>query len=528
MNNQSKLLATLSLFLLSLIVSTTCYAGNGDLLKIAINRGYTSTGCYRLTSRDKSGLDVNKFATYLGKHDYWVVDKGFDKKTAVDWIEFIEMDKKDQGVFSYLSEGKCNYSQLKNKGKFASMKKEPIYRPLAFKGEKPIRYDDILSGNIRDTPWTGEVVDGYIHGKGYGFVKYGDHKYLWQSGNSYMYFEGTYDHGVPASDITVKNYWINGPKIETNVFKAPDVELLAKTMEEDKPKIRELLAMRISSMTKGKAKQYYEEMADILKRGEIPPLSQLIQGRSLTTNDFFYPDENALKMRKEIEGMVTSDDPESYKALYLLTVCDAYHLAATKDSAWAKEVLTIPLVFEPFINSNYWKVLVEAEKYLRVLRNNPYGISQELANVEQIICAWRKRIFALRDQALERRDEAVKSFFNELWDAVVYGPPVKEEVIDPDVSLSSIGITYEVSDWDTELDFITSQIVDESKQPKYKNIKYSDGTKGAIKKYPDSKYFLPVSGEGVFFDDEYVTLEDAIAAEYFLVKYKYTRDKGKK
>lgn len=528
MKNQSNLLTTLSLFLLTLVVSTTCYAGNGDLLKLAVNRGYTSTGCYRLTSKDKSGLDVNKFAAYLGKHGYWTVDKGLDKKTAVNWIEFIEMDKKDQGVFSYLCEGRCNYSQLKNMGKFASLIREPVYRPFALRWEKPLRYDDNFSGNISEIPWTGEVVDGYIHGKGFAFKKVGDHKYLWQSDNYYLYIEGTYDHGVPASDIIAKYYRINGPKIETITFKAPDVELLAKTIEEDKPKIRELLAMRISSMTKGKAKQYYEEMAGMLKRGEMPPLSQLIRGSVVTTHDFFYPDKKASEMRKEIEGMVTSQDPDSYKALYLLTVCDAYHLAATKDSAWAKKVATTPLVCEPFFNSNYWNVLVEAEKYLRVLRNKPYGISQELAKVEQIIIAWNKKIFALREQTIKRGKEEAKAFYNKLWDAVVYGPPVMEEVIDPDVSLSSIGITYEASDWDTKLDFITSQIVDEDEQPKYMNIRYSDGTKGAIKKYPQTDTFLPVGGEGVFFDDEYVTVEDAIAAEYFLLKHKYTRQKGKK
>ena len=99
---------------------------------------------------------------------------------------------------------------------------------------------------------------------------------------------------------------------------------------------------------------------------------------------------------------------------------------------------------------------------------------------------------------------------------------------DPNVSLSSIGITYETSKWTTnyELGDIVFQVKDYEKKH-YMDVKYSDGTKGYIIKEPDVNEYLPSGGVNILSsNDRYATLSDAIAAEYFFKKYKSRRTKG--
>ncbi len=99
---------------------------------------------------------------------------------------------------------------------------------------------------------------------------------------------------------------------------------------------------------------------------------------------------------------------------------------------------------------------------------------------------------------------------------------------DPNVSLSSIGITYETSKWTTyyELGDIVFQVKDYEKKH-YMDVKYSDGTKGYIIKEPDVNAYLPSGGVNILSsNDRYSTLSDAIAAEYFFKKYKSRRTKG--
>lgn len=89
-------------------------------------------------------------------------------------------------------------------------------------------------------------------------------------------------------------------------------------------------------------------------------------------------------------------------------------------------------------------------------------------------------------------------------------------------SLSEVGITYTTSEWKQGfLDRIAGI------KTKYLEIEYSDGKTGLIYKHPEEDHYLPSGGEGFIFDDNYVTLTDAIAAEYFF-HYGVTRTKGKK
>jgi hypothetical protein len=88
--------------------------------------------------------------------------------------------------------------------------------------------------------------------------------------------------------------------------------------------------------------------------------------------------------------------------------------------------------------------------------------------------------------------------------------------------LSEVGITYTTGEWEQGfLDRILGI------KTKYLKIKYSDGKEGIIYKHPKEDFYLPGGGAGFIFDDNYTTLTDAIAAEYFF-HYGVTRTKGKK
>jgi len=89
-------------------------------------------------------------------------------------------------------------------------------------------------------------------------------------------------------------------------------------------------------------------------------------------------------------------------------------------------------------------------------------------------------------------------------------------------ALSEVGITYTYGEW-------KQSFIDQLAGVKTKSLKieYSDGKEGLIYKHPDEDSYLPSGGIGFIFDDRYVTLSDAIAAEYFF-HYGVTRTKGKK
>lgn len=95
-----------------------------------------------------------------------------------------------------------------------------------------------------------------------------------------------------------------------------------------------------------------------------------------------------------------------------------------------------------------------------------------------------------------------------------------EDHVDSD--LSEIGISYTTGEWERSLLDRIAMIKTESLE-----IKYSDGKEGLIYKHPEEDSYLPSGGKNFLFDDRYVTLTDAIAAEYFF-HYGLTRTKGKK
>ena len=91
-----------------------------------------------------------------------------------------------------------------------------------------------------------------------------------------------------------------------------------------------------------------------------------------------------------------------------------------------------------------------------------------------------------------------------------------------DSNLSDVGITYTTGDW--EQSFIDHLVGVKTKSLK---VKYSDGKEGIIYKHPDEDTYLPSGGKHFLYNERYVTLYDAIAAEYFF-HYDVTRSKGKK
>ena len=95
----------------------------------------------------------------------------------------------------------------------------------------------------------------------------------------------------------------------------------------------------------------------------------------------------------------------------------------------------------------------------------------------------------------------------------------------PDVSLSSIGITYKESDWKEPGKLLLERFLGVEKG-KYKDITFSDETRGTIYQGAGENFYRVDRGIGTS-DAKYETETDAIAAEYFYKKYKATREKGR-
>lgn len=152
-----------------------------------------------------------------------------------------------------------------------------------------------------------------------------------------------------------------------------------------------------------------------------------------------------------------------------------------------------------------WQQLVAYEERMRdVLKAKQLAYKQEMEQIRAEREAREKKEMAEKERERER-ENAIAS--------------------NPDVSLSSIGITYKESDW-KELGKLLLERFLGVEKGKYKDITFSDETRGTIYQGAGENFYRVDRGIGTS-DAKYETETDAIAAEYFYKKYKATREKGR-
>jgi hypothetical protein len=176
-----------------LLMAVNCYAQEDRLFSEAISRGRQPNGSYIINNSSKKAVTIEEMTSYVKRKGYAVlgyntqIKKQFgNAREVVDRMEFISTQDYPQYVFSVMSGGTINYSQLK-KGSFFQPAEEKQYTKHGIvevlSGVKTVfwRNDNVL--------WTGSLSNGFLHGNG---------KAFWIKGtNECHYLEGTFEYGFP-------------------------------------------------------------------------------------------------------------------------------------------------------------------------------------------------------------------------------------------------------------------------------------------------------------------------------------------
>ncbi len=405
---QTKTLLTLTIIIWGIFAATVCFAGNIDnMLKKAIERGRTSWGSYVMNKKDGRSLKAINLVPYLSENNFMLIDVKLNVFGYVTQAEFIEKDNYDLAVFYELFDKRIDISQLKSEGDFFAMDN-----------------DQKIDGRILHARWTGDVVDGFIHGQGFACTKIG---------RTVFCIEGTYEYGIPVSEITIKSFVADAKsfdlgvviaeKIETICYNRPDLENLTGVI--DKYNQRQKEYIKNYALSKGArldAERCLNNLKESLKYGNTPFLSKEITAKyNWVEYIYFKEDEEAATNRSNMELFAKAGVDEAIEALLYIDVFDALHLTCLKDNRdKAMRSLSSSLEVEFFKRSNYWNVLENAEKTLVILKELSPDFLGELTLIEDKIVDWNRIIFPYRDKAIkaasDAREKAAKAFWNSVLD----------------------------------------------------------------------------------------------------------------
>lgn len=380
------------------------------LFKDAIRRGKNSSGYYTAISRDKDTFWLTDFQSVARKNGYIINDVDYEKKTlnrfgnvydVVTSIDFFLPE--DFPMYAYCRLARtvgitdASIDDLKNSGiayLFYDDKKDH-YEPNA--GKSFFRFDNVQ--------WSGEVNEtGKIAGSGRGFLMNED----WL-----CCFKGTFVNGYPVG--TANFSWLNWKNGDRVFFNKDGSFPIDRGRSEVIPEL--------CSIGNIDPVDCLRDLKSFLKSGKIPPLSTQIYGRLgllPTKFVFFYADEDAQNMRFAIEPMAKAGIKEAAEALDYMTMYDAWNLAAIeKNTEWAKEAISSGTQIEKFKDANYWQALASGEKIVKSLKAVTPEYTNKMNEVDNIITEWNKTIFALREEAMEQRGEAIRSFFYDLLESAL-------------------------------------------------------------------------------------------------------------
>jgi len=179
----------MTILALGLLLAAEAIAGKKQLFQDAISHGNRQTGFYCIDNRDGDRVSMADMRQYVAQQNYLAAEGESDDRGRVKRLYFIAPADYQCYVHYKLSPEGKDLRQLKSKG--LACLYEPYVDWLGSVSSYAVR-------SHREALWTGNLKDGFIHGKGSGLIK--------DSQEKYIYFEGEFDRGCPVAETTFKYY----------------------------------------------------------------------------------------------------------------------------------------------------------------------------------------------------------------------------------------------------------------------------------------------------------------------------------
>ena len=500
------------LVLMGLIISAVCFAGVKEkLLAEAIQRGETPAGTYVIEPGPGVRVKETAMRTFLQKENnkylksrYSIVDIQSDAAHNLIKMEFI-IKEEVRGIeknYLYIAykmlDGKINVNELKNTGAYY-----PLYYPtIAARSSE-------FTDKKRVVLWTGDIVDGMLHGTGYGIWT----RHYRNTGDTGIFcVEGTFDYGLPVDDYreihvddySYDSYYYDGTnhhwsvklgRIKEEKFKRPTIELLEHGRDATRKGERiypvgspdyknfEMALLTYYGKPEDVANKYIESAQNTLK-GNCPLyLSQYVGGIRDS-------DEEAYNLRRTLTK-IHNEQPSEKTQLCLdyMLLIDGLCLATTSDTTLAQRSKAIERN-----DSQYYEVLENSKAIAERFGEEDSEIGHICKEKAKVIDGWIARI---KERGKFNADYRKRLEANETYNDT---PVLHAEDI--------LKMIVSKGEWKDE---DNSGILEQK-------VTFSDGRKTKVcyspKRARDNKYNC-YGVEGILFMSWYETYEEAVVAAYW-------------
>ena len=166
------------------------------LFKEAVKNGPDNSFCFHIKNSKTKDVDVSDMKRYVEEQGYMVmsvsdimINHFGTSKTVLDEMVFYKPNDLADVVLQRVTF--CPKSDLRTQGSCFIVidgNSNPTYATSSIWHAKLKRYDNVQ--------WTGDVEDGLLTGQGSGVIMYSD--------THYLTLKGTFDHGLPISQIFVR------------------------------------------------------------------------------------------------------------------------------------------------------------------------------------------------------------------------------------------------------------------------------------------------------------------------------------
>ena len=187
---------------------SVCGYTQKSFIKDALKRGPNEEGIYRVENPKGKNLRKGELEEAIINMGYlpisgkgWFKGSDFDDwRSRVGYYDFIDNKNYPKYIFCKLrgSDSEYKYSQLKNRGYFfiPTKKREKKNSSMPW-----TEYKTVYDLNRQTAFWSGDIVNGYLHGGGCGFII---------SSRSYQWFAGIFYEGLPIYNFHIRSVNTNG------------------------------------------------------------------------------------------------------------------------------------------------------------------------------------------------------------------------------------------------------------------------------------------------------------------------------
>lgn len=264
-----------SMIVSSLVKDHKKNSKQNKLMKEAI--GPLDLGEYKIDNVTEK-VTLGEMTSFLQSKNCVAVDSKEDYQGKIDYIKFVPQ----QDLYKY-------YYKLKNGKDFSNAKLGKCC--VLAEAEYWMTHEVYYEPSVCEVYWSGEVVNGYINGKGSG-INLNNLK-IYESGRAegyFYYFEGEYVSGIPVTDINA--YCIemgkvgNISEISPEIIPKQDAKFF---LEKNRDKLDQAM---LDNFVAGNTDFQYEKVRnliadykkyaeDIILNEKTPQLSQGIYGRDI-------------------------------------------------------------------------------------------------------------------------------------------------------------------------------------------------------------------------------------------------------